>query len=38
MSGHTPGPWIADGPDQFNDFTIHPADRKLAITKAKGEV
>lgn len=28
---YTPGPWMADGPDYFGDYTIHPEGRALAI-------
>ena len=31
MTGYTKGPWVCDGPDHFNDYTIHPEGRALAI-------
>jgi hypothetical protein len=29
--GHTPGPWVAVGPDDFGDFTITQAGQSPAI-------
>ena len=31
MSAHTPGPWKAEGPDNFGDWIIVPVAAKLAV-------
>lgn len=31
---HTPGPWHAEGPDEFGDFNIHTPAYRLAIGAA----
>lgn len=30
-AGFTPGPWHAEGPDQFGDFNIHHERYRLAV-------
>lgn len=32
QAGYTPGPWSAEGPDQFGDYNIHCQHERAVVT------